>query len=77
MAELVSGVSVARHRRCAENAERGAWQSEVLGALRQIALNEQLIKVLNRLLEGFEGKLTTSKWAKLQSVHRIRLTAIS
>jgi hypothetical protein len=23
------------------------------------------IKVLNRLLDGFEGKLTTSKWAKL------------
>lgn len=26
--------------------------------------NERQIKVLNRLLEGFEGKLTTSKWAK-------------
>jgi Fic family protein len=23
------------------------------------------VKVLNRLLEGFEGKLTTSKWAAL------------
>ena len=29
------------------------------------ALNERQIKVLNRLLDGFEGKLTTSKWAKL------------
>jgi Fic family protein len=29
------------------------------------ALNERQIKVLNRLLGGFEGKLTTSKWAKL------------
>ena len=28
-------------------------------------LNERQIKVLNRLLDGFEGKLTTSKWAKL------------
>ena len=28
-------------------------------------LNERQIKVLNRLLEGFEGKLTTSKWARL------------
>jgi Fic family protein len=28
-------------------------------------LNERQIKVLNRLLEGFDGKLTTSKWAKL------------
>lgn len=29
------------------------------------ALNERQIKVLNRLLDGFDGKLTTSKWAKL------------
>ncbi len=29
------------------------------------ALNERQIKVINRLLDGFEGKLTTSKWAKL------------
>src|SRR5687767_15688023 len=28
-------------------------------------LNERQIKVLNRLLDGFEGKLTTSKYAKL------------
>jgi Fic family protein len=28
-------------------------------------LNERQIKVLNRLLDGLEGKLTTSKWAKL------------
>lgn len=28
-------------------------------------LNERQIKVLNRILDGFEGKLTTSKWAKL------------
>jgi Fic family protein len=28
-------------------------------------LNERQIKVLNKLLDGFEGKLTTSKWAKL------------
>jgi Fic family protein len=27
--------------------------------------NERQVKVLNRLLDGFEGKLTTSKWAKL------------
>lgn len=32
---------------------------------REESLNERQIKVLNRLLEGFEGKLTTSKWAKL------------
>jgi Fic family protein len=31
----------------------------------QQPLNERQIKVLNWLLDGFEGKLTTSKWAKL------------
>lgn len=30
-----------------------------------IALNERQIKVINRLWDGFEGKLNTSKWAKL------------
>src|SRR5690606_4316687 len=28
-------------------------------------MNERQIKVLSRLLDGFEGKLTTSKWAAL------------
>ena len=28
-------------------------------------LNERQIKILNRLLDGFEGNLTTSKWAKI------------
>ena len=28
-------------------------------------MNERQIKVLNRMLDGFEGRLTTSKWAKL------------
>ena len=31
----------------------------------KVPLNERQIKVLNTLLDGFEGKLTTSKWAKL------------
>jgi len=35
---------------------------ERLGGL---SLNERQRLVLNRLLDGFEGKLTTSKWAKL------------
>ena len=30
-----------------------------------VAVNERQRRVLNRLLYGFEGKLTTSKWAKL------------
>ena len=34
-------------------------------AVRNISLNERQRLVLNRLLDGFEGKLTSSKWAKL------------
>jgi Fic family protein len=30
-----------------------------------VPMNERQIKVLNRLLDGFEGKLTTKKWASL------------
>ncbi|TGN97489.1 Fic family protein [Burkholderia sp. USMB20] len=30
-----------------------------------LAMNERQVKVMNRLLDGFEGKLTTSKWAAL------------
>jgi Fic family protein len=29
------------------------------------ALNPRQVKVLNRLLDGFEGKLTNSKWAAM------------
>jgi Fic family protein len=36
---------------------------EAAGA--DVPLNERQRLVLNRLLDGFEGKLTTSKWAKL------------
>ena len=30
-----------------------------------LPLNERQVKVLNRLLDGFEGKLTNSKWASI------------
>ena len=30
-----------------------------------VALNERQIKVINRLWDGFEGKLNTSKWSKM------------
>jgi len=36
------------------------WQG-----LQGATLNERQVKVLNRLLDGFQGKLTTSKWAAL------------
>ena len=29
-----------------------------------VSLNDRQIKVLNRMLDGFEGKMTSSKWAK-------------
>ena len=28
-------------------------------------LNERQVKLLNKLLDGFEGKLTSSKWAAI------------
>lgn len=40
-------------------------KTRIWEALAHIALNERQHKVLNRLLEGFEGKLTSSKWAKM------------
>jgi Fic family protein len=36
------------------------WQS-----LREVPINERQRLVLNRVLDGFEGNLTTSKWAKI------------
>lgn len=33
--------------------------------IKDVSLNERQRKVINRLLDGFDGKLTTSKWAKL------------
>jgi Fic family protein len=36
------------------------WQT-----FRDVAFNERQRLVLNRLMDGFEGKLTTTKWAKL------------
>lgn len=32
---------------------------------RGVAMNERQVKVVNRLWDGFDGKLTTSKWAKM------------
>ena len=36
------------------------WQEH-----REVAMNERQVKVVNRLWDGFEGKLTTQKWAKM------------
>ena len=41
------------------------FKSHFWEALADFPLNERQRLVLNRLLDSFEGKLTTSKWAKL------------
>ena len=41
------------------------YKSRFWQALRGASLNERQVMVLNRLLDGFDGKLTTSKWAAL------------
>src|SRR5262249_11301866 len=47
-------------------------------SLRNFSVNERQQTVLNRLLDGFEGKLTTSKWAKLtKSSHDTALRDIA
>lgn len=40
------------------------WQRWTLAA-QQRPLNERQVKLLNRLLDGFDGKLTSSKWAAI------------
>ena len=40
-------------------------KAEFWGSMRDVPLNERQRKVLNRLLDGFDGKLTTTKWAVL------------
>jgi Fic family protein len=35
---------------------------------KSIEVNERQRKIINRLLDGFEGKLTTEKWGKLTKV---------
>ena len=32
---------------------------------RRVAMNERQTKIVNMLWDGFEGKLTSSKWAKI------------
>jgi Fic family protein len=58
---------------CLDRAIKGAGDT-LSGALRKARfreaikdqpLNERQRKIVNRLLEGFEGKLTSSKWAAL------------
>jgi len=45
--------------------ERGGGAPSFWQRFAREPLNERQIGVLNRLLDGIEGRLTTSKWAKL------------
>ena len=69
-ANIAVRVNVAANRRhifaayCASNQqviEKARYWERMSG----VALNERQRFVITRLLEGFEGKLTTSKWATL------------
>lgn len=41
------------------------YKTEFLKSIAEVPLNERQRKMIHRILEGFEGKLTTSKWAKI------------
>lgn len=57
---LGRAIEGAQHTLAAVLAKAHFWQ-----ATGDVALNDRQRLVLNRLLDGFEGKLTSSKWAKL------------
>lgn len=48
-----------------ETLDRILVKTKLWQKMATIPMNERQIKVLNRLLDGFEGKLTTSKWAAM------------
>jgi Fic family protein len=57
---LGEAVDLAHHALDAVLEKAHFWQ-RVSG----VALNERQVKIINRLLDGFEGKLTSSKWAAI------------
>jgi len=49
-----------------ENLLKGVWQKvQFWKDNKDLVLNARQIKVLNKLFDGLEGKLTTGKWAKI------------
>ena len=40
-------------------------KARIWDKMKNVSLNERQLKVINQLLDGLDGKLTTSKWAKL------------
>ena len=45
--------------------ERTLLKAKFWELYREISFNERQHKMLNKLLDGFDGKLTSSKWAKI------------
>lgn len=54
-------------RRASATIERTLQKAAFWNKFRDTDVNERQRKVLNRMWDGFEGKLTTSKWAKICS----------
>jgi Fic family protein len=48
-----------------ENLSNMTQKAKFREAHQSVALNERQHKMLNKLMDGFEGKLTSSKWAKI------------
>ncbi len=65
LAGVVLFVPAPRDRWVTGDAQFGADKGTLRERFAQQSLNARQVKALNRLLDGFEGKLTTSKWAKL------------
>ena len=40
-------------------------KSQFWETVAEVSLNERQRKIINRMLDGFEGKLTSTKWAKI------------
>lgn len=51
--------------RASESIGRTLEKAAYWDRFREVPVNERQRKVINRLWDGFEGKLTTSKWAKI------------
>lgn len=51
--------------RAEQTVERIVYKSSFWQRHRDISMNERQVKMVNMLWDGFEGKLTSSKWAKI------------
>lgn len=57
---LIQAISTAQETMAGVLRKAAFWQAHV-----HVTLNERQRKILNRLFDGFDGKLSTSKWAKM------------